>query len=365
VAITYSYRPYRPGDEAAINELYFKVTGRRRTRKQFVWQWRNAPEGPGDIWLIEATHPDGNVELIGHHGIMPVAFSNKAVDLRFGKTENTMVLPHYRKKILYPRFEKKFQKEYVGKYDALFSTMGPPTAIRQRKAMGYDFPVEWLTSRYTYSFISEVSFAWSLLVDKFQPNRDFAVPFGKQCATYVTLLNNGLLSDQDALSSSFFDAFWEGARLNFNLAPSRRKQDLAWRFWTNPYKDHLTLVVNEKDICGYCIISIKPSHHRGAFLEDFCVRSNSAHEAEMLFTRLLRLLKKSGVYSLQVTRTTDSCLSSYGFMNKKKMYLSRYMESLRKQNTKLMPRKITEKGIQASLEKHGWDITGIVLEGRL
>lgn len=365
MAQKYSFRPYRSGDEAAINDLYFEVTGRTRTKEQFEWQWLKGPEGPGDIWLIEATDAGGNVKLIGHHGIMPVAFSNGASDLLFGKTENTMVLPGYRKKILYPRFERKFQREYAGRYDALFSTMGPAAAIRQRKAMGYDFPVGWLNSRYTHSFVSEALFAYSLVVDKFRAKKEPTIPFGKQCATYEGLRQNGFMDHEEALTSDFFDDFWKNARLNFSVAPSRRKQDLEWRFWTNPYKDHLTLIVDEGDLSGYCIVSILPAHHNEAFLEDFCVSSNTAREAELLFSRLLQLLKDSGVYSLQVTRTADSSVESYGFLGKHKMYLSRYMESLRENHARPMPRKLTEKGLMGSLESYGWDITGIVLEGRL
>jgi hypothetical protein len=45
------------------------------------------------MWLIEATDDSGNVKLIGHHGVMPIAFSDGDTDIIFGKTENTMVLP--------------------------------------------------------------------------------------------------------------------------------------------------------------------------------------------------------------------------------------------------------------------------------
>ncbi|MCT7655663.1 GNAT family N-acetyltransferase [Oceanimonas sp. NS1] len=102
MAEIYSYRRYKPGDEVAINELYFKVTGRRRTPAQYSWQWLEAPEGVGEIWLIEATDEHGNTKLIGHHGIMPLAFTNKETELLFGKTENTMVLPEYRKRFYIP-----------------------------------------------------------------------------------------------------------------------------------------------------------------------------------------------------------------------------------------------------------------------
>ncbi|MFG1491194.1 hypothetical protein ABMA58_18235, partial [Oceanospirillum sp. HFRX-1_2] len=52
--------------------------------------------------------------------------------------------PEYRKKILYTRYEKKFKDHYASRFDALFSTMGPEPAIRQRKALGYKSNEKWL-----------------------------------------------------------------------------------------------------------------------------------------------------------------------------------------------------------------------------
>ena len=369
MAEKYSYRPYQPGDESAINELYFKVTGRRRTAAQFAWQWLNAPQGQGDMWLIEATDDSGNVKLIGHHGVMPVAFSDGDTDLIFGKTENTMVLPEYRRKILYPRFEKKFIKIYSDRYDALFSTMGPAAAIRQRKAMGYEFPAEWRTDRCCASLYSEFLFIASTVKNKlfpgFSSNANYSVPFGKKEKSYRVLLRNGFLSSKEASNAGFFDEFWNQAKANFSVSPSRRKENLVWRFWENPYKDHLTLIIDERELRGYCVISLTPRHNLEVSLDDFCVQSNSTGEAEIIFNRLLRILERSGIYSLAVTSTTDSVLSSYGVTQAKAMVAQKILKKYRPEKPRLMPRKITPKGLKKSIENRGWDISGIVLEGRL
>ena len=121
MTLEYRFRPYEPGDADSINNLYFEITGNSRTLDQFEWQWLNAPGGCGEIWLIEAVDASGASQLIGHHGIMPIRFTRGDEDLLFGKTENTMLLPAYRDKILYPRFEKRFAEHYEGRFDALFS----------------------------------------------------------------------------------------------------------------------------------------------------------------------------------------------------------------------------------------------------
>lgn len=359
MAETYSYRPYQPGDEIAINELYYQVTGRRRTAAQFAWQWLEAPEGPGDMWLIEATDEQGNLKLIGHHGVMPIAFSNGQTDLLFGKTENTMVLPEYRKKILYPRFEKKFIKAYQNRYDALFSTMGPPAAIRQRKAMGYEFPVEWFWARYSSKGIfTELLFFGGILLKKVFKSS----VFNSNISATSELIKNGFLSEVDAIESPFFDDFWDQAKLRFSIAPRRTKKDLCWRFWDNPYKDHFTLVFNEGTVKGYCIISLKNIFNREVFLEDFCVCSNEKKDAEILFFKLIELLNKSGFYSLSVVCTKDSALYSYGFIDKKSMIIEKIYRKIKNQPVKTMPRKLIKSNSTFSI--NGWDASAIVLEGR-
>ncbi|RBO85740.1 hypothetical protein [Marinomonas aquiplantarum] len=358
MAETYSYRPYKLGDERAINELYFQITGNRRTADQFAWQWLEAPEGRGDMWLIEATNDKGEVKLIGHHGVMPIAFSNGNADLLFGKTENTMVLPEYRNKILYPRFEKKFIKAYQARYDALFSTMGPPAAIRQRKAMGYEFPVKWYSARHsTKGFFTELIFSGSILKNKIFKASDIGLDAKNK------LIKNGFLSEDDAIKKTFFDDFWDQARLNFSTSPRRSKADLSWRFWNNPYKDHFTYVINEGRIKGYCIISLRKTMRREVFLEDFCVHSNLEKDAKVLFYKLINALKESGFYSVLILCAEDSALYQYGFINNGCMLTEKLYRCFRKKQSKIMPRKIND-GMESALDILGWDVTGIVLEGR-
>lgn len=91
------------------------------------------------MWLIEETLDDGSARLIGHHGVMPFRATIGGETCLVGKTENTMVHPDHRSRILYPRFERRFLAAYEPRFAMLFSTTGPAAAIRLRKAMGYAY----------------------------------------------------------------------------------------------------------------------------------------------------------------------------------------------------------------------------------
>lgn len=357
MAERYFSRRFRMGDEGAINELYYAVTGNHRTKSEFSWQWLEAPIGPAEIFLIEAEKEDGAPQLIGHHGVMPIAFSHGNEDLVFGKTENTMVLPDYRSKILYPRYEKRFLKEYEGKFDALFSTLGPSAAIRQRRAMGYSFGVDWKTLRVSTGRTSEALFILTSLQQKLI---NVEVNRSKQLGR---LLRYGFMTDDQALRCDFFDDFWDRAKLNFSIAPRRQKCDLSWRFWLNPNKEFLTFVIDSVKTKGYGIITFNDLKKSEVVLEDFCVESNSADEARRFFLEMLNALRAARIYSISITCTEDSSLYRYNFLDTLRMFSDKIVHPRSSNFSRPMPRKIAQRGSK-SISTFDWDVTGIVFEGR-
>src|SRR5690606_5598128 len=157
----------------------------------------------------------------------------------FGKTENTMVLPEYRTKILYPRFEKRFAAEYEPRYHALFSTMGPAAAIRQRKALGYEATQCWLQLEHAAEPLgSLVRLSQHPRLGIIQKSTALLLKL-----SVTSLLPEGVevLSGQEAISEPFFQDYWANSQCNWGVAPSRAPADLAWRYWNNPYSDHYAI----------------------------------------------------------------------------------------------------------------------------
>lgn len=366
----FSWRFYRPGDEELINQLYRSVTGRSRTLKQYTWQWLSAPAGIGDIALIHGQDDLGKTKLIGHHGVMPLRFTNRDNDLLFGKVENTMVLSSYRDKILYPRFEKRFKQVYENRYHGLFATMGPESAIRVRHATGYKFPVNWVNFKLATSPLAQIQYPWKIFLNQLGNGKNtnglMNDRFSKEVIEKRMRMSN-FLSSVEAEKTSFFDRFWDQARLNHGIAPRRDKADLSWRFWRNPYKEHYTFVVDDShQKCGYAIVSINPEMSFQAFLEDYAVINPSQANYDELFKSLIVALDKAGVTCLNVLSTTDEVLDGTNAVFKKYQFiLLRIWCRLDKVRERPgMPRFITESGISCGLSDRNWFVTGIVLEGR-
>ena len=373
MAAEFRYREYRHGDADEINHLYATVTGRPRSIGEFQWQWLRAPGGPADIWLIEATEGRGKPKLIGHHGIMPIRFTFGAKDLRFGKTENTMVLPEYRSRILYPRFEKRFAAQYEARFDALFSTIGPSEAIRQRRALGYDFSTRWIRARIPTDKLGAVHLLCSIVLRRILgPKRTRSAGHDvhetsidvEQCGFPLVLRG---LCDNAARKDRFFESFWPRCRTHYGVTPRRDREDLDWRFWSNPYSEFVTLVSDSNpDNQGYVIFRRSKTEARAALLEDIAVCNPDVSNFSCLLDSALAWMKTNQISWIDFYTTSDSGAadSLIKAAQERDIYSQSLVFRLRKQSTAMMPRKITAKGAAAGLDTSNWFVTPILSEGR-
>jgi hypothetical protein len=368
-------RQFRQGDDASINALYRAVTGRVRSDTDFAWQWLEAPAGQGEIWLIETadSSPKGDgPDLVGHHGLMPLFFSSNGKTFVAGKTENTMVDPGFRRKLLYPKFEKQFLADYSERFDVLFSTIGPAAPLRQRKALGYDDSRSWL-----FLEIGLRPFALpGLLAAMADMNRKpqtgliirtllgmlrLAAGAAQRLPSGRATFDQDLvaLSDHDAKEHQFFDTFWKGAAGQFAMTPRREKPDLAWRFWDNPHVEYTTLIHPN----GYAIVS-RP--HKYIFrLEDIVASPYDEYHFNGLMRAVCSWCKSQRAAALLFATTDDAAspaelIKSGGFQLLSDHPFRKLMKS---GEPRKMLRKLTPRGIESGADVDNWYVTRFVMEG--
>jgi len=354
----FSYRRYQEGDAAAINELYFRVTGRQRTIQEHAWQWLQSPAGESEMWLIEVEADDGRKKLIGHHGVIAENFTYRGKMARVGKTENTMVLPEYREKILYPRYEKFFLSEYESRFHALFSTTGPVSAIRLRKAMGYKFDHEW-----TPFFVGcEPSLSLTIAQERFFKK---TINYSRK----LTSLNSQKINDVeitciDAQHASFdFDGFWYQAAPNYGLTPARTRANLQWRFWSNPYSIYHTLILNSPNY-GRAVAII--SFRSGYILQIDDLYCTYPKDLDFYISIISQWAKKFlKINAIKSTTTSDCAQLFKSPFIKKTTLLHALFRSGGPIEKPKMPRKITSAGSDLGiLGDQAWYVTPFYFEGR-
>lgn len=369
-------RQYREGDAGAINRLYRDVTGRVRSFEEFEWQWLAAPAGRGEMWLIEEILAGQSAKLIGHHGVMPLFFSTPGRDFLIGKTENTMVLPEYRNKILYPRFEKEFLHQYKMRFDGLFSTMGPPAALRQRKALGYSDSRHWLR----YEWPVRPGALAGMLENRFAARGS---PRDRKIAKFLRLVTNILkqapsrlsrrpagslteLTPAEVSSHQFFSEFWPLARNGYGFTPRRNAQDLKWRFWDNPYGDRATLIATGGAYGEGAYAIVRKSSSLRYELEDIAMMPYSKDYFIRILNAVLNWTAEQGGCVLSFATTSDPAspaefIAAAGVPS----LLEKFpMTLLERSNETMLRKMMAGVGSSSDVDLDNWYVTPFVFEGR-
>ena len=265
-----------PGDEPIVNDLFNElVKGTLPPRSLDVMRriWHEGPGGPVLSWVAETRADHGGWRIVAHHGLCPVRYTLGDKDLVFAKTVNSFLLPEFRGKFLYLRFEKRCLAEAEELFDATYTLLSERAKLRA--SLHYDLNLRSLSLEKGLLRPSTlcrllVRLAWRY--PRFPAQRVVRAFRGAppRSGAPLRLME---FDNRAATSSTFFATFWDEARLTAGLAPRRDAADLSWRFWKMPGARRTTLAHTWPDgVRGYCIIDhTNPLHFT---LEDiFLARS--------------------------------------------------------------------------------------------
>ncbi len=119
-------RPFRPGDEVAVNEGFNRVFGRNRTLDEWAWKFAAEPEGR---WIMLAVAEDG--EVLAHYAAIPVRMLVGGLGIRAGQPVDSFSLPEARRGLAAGRMFGRV-------VEAFFEWFGSP----DRLALLFGFPGE-------------------------------------------------------------------------------------------------------------------------------------------------------------------------------------------------------------------------------
>ncbi|MGE5148142.1 MAG: hypothetical protein ACM3N5_15425 [Candidatus Eiseniibacteriota bacterium] len=227
----YALRPTRPEDAEALNALYFLLTGTRRTVEQWRWEWLDGPFGPAPSWVIVS--PEGTT--VGHHGVVPVPLAWRGTTLNAARTENTMVHPDHRTRFNYPRFEARLLREYLGRFDVIFTTAGKGAQAAVRRRLGYHSAGRWRT------YTVHRSPAWLT-------TRVLGSGAGR-LAGWLTMPGRAealaIETTRDAHRLAALAA--RAAQDDDTVGGARTAAHLDWRLFKHPWHRYQAAIVNERD----------------------------------------------------------------------------------------------------------------------
>jgi len=296
-------RRMEPCDASAFNDAYNSLdVAPVRPLEEMQRLWRGGPGGPVKSWIVEADDGAG-WRLIGHHGLCPVRFTLGKRDLLFAKTVNSFLLPEFRNRFVYLRFEQRCLAEVEREFDATYTLA--ELAVKLRAALGYDTAVlelDFEQGLHAPALLSRLAMrlAWrSAYIKSLMRSRPWRTMPRRKSALALSELN-----DTVARHSHFFSDFWDGARLSAGLAPRRDAVDLAWRFWDAPGRRTTLTVAWPCGTRGYGIVgSIDGFHFR---LEDIFLSAPRPDMLRALLDAILAWCADKGGLMLSFMTTVDS-----------------------------------------------------------
>jgi hypothetical protein len=317
-------RRFQVDDEVELNRLYNTVTGSKcpRSLDRMRWMWYQAPGGPLESWVIEAKQEEGRWQMVGHHGLCPMRFTFGDQDLLCAKTTNTMLLPEFRSRFLYLRFEQECLREADVRFDATYSYA--PGTSRLRKPLGYEGNSTWIQlmrgvqapeplSRLLGHFANRYPQLAGRSVD--DALAAVSAPAGRKSSLELTEY-----SSAEAIQAPFFEDFWDEARGNAGMSPRRDAADLAWRFWKQPGFTHTTLVhTSEAGGRAYCIVNT--SNPWALRLEDIFLIPRRPDLLDALLSALFQWSARRGALLISFSTTTDGQPAEFLDVFARRMYL--------------------------------------------
>jgi hypothetical protein len=311
-------RRFEARDEAGVNDLFNRTvfrlwTGKAPRSLQLLrWLWYHAPGGPVDSWIVEAEHGDGSWRIAGHHALCPMRFTLGGEDLLCAKTANSILLPEYRSKFLYLRFEKECLDEAGDRFDATYSLA--PGTTRLRKALGYQGAGTGVRMVRGLQACDSLSRLFGHFANRY-PRRTWgalarvmaAVSEPEQRSVRLKLQE---YTPEEAMQSPFFSQFWQEARLSAGMSARRDLPDLAWRFWKRPDSTYATLIhEGECGSRGYCIVNT--TNPCSFHLEDIFFFPPRTDALDAFLTSLFQWSARRGALLLLFSTTTDGQPSGF------------------------------------------------------
>jgi len=255
----YHWRCTQANDHEKLNAAYNRFTGQNRTLEQYLWQWVKTPFEPSESWVLEYTRTG---EIVGHHGVMYLPFTQRGESIGGGKTENTFIDRHHAPKVFYLALEKKALQAMQNRFVYIYTTApyaGKGAVGLIRKKLGYQ-PLGVMA---TCCLQLRPSAVKTLMQERYPQLSRVAGPLaiGQSMVQGFIWLVNALRSvgvqvkDLSWENLPAVSEFWEKHKSCYGVTVDRTLAYLRWRLQENPYITYsLVEIRHQTKVLGYAVL---------------------------------------------------------------------------------------------------------------
>lgn len=268
-------RPYRPGDEIAVLNLFQRVFGVKRSLEHWRWKFLDNPAG---LHVRVAETPSG--ELIGHYGTVPVLMQWGDRHLILTQIIDVMVDPQFRRGLKRPGLFGTLS-------ECSIASIGSPG----RASGGYGFPTpEHLRIGQRVSGYISLHPVRTLV-------KELHGGTGKGGRRLRLLTTAEILRFGDEI-----DGLWRRCRPALSVAIVRDARYMNWRYADHPDVTY-RLVTARRRLSrspeGVAILRFGWGDQPVACLVDWLVPDGGAGTAEALLDHCERVARDAGMTQLQ------------------------------------------------------------------
>lgn len=277
----WTVRPYQPGDEGQILDLFMRVFSAKRSLQHWYWKFRDNPVGKIHIYL--AVTASGRI--VGQYAGLPVLVHWNDRTLQFVQILDVMIDPAFRSGLKKPGLFVKLADCYIRDCPAACGFGFPPLAhLRIGERVGYK------------AFHQVQQLACSLQ----QPR---APAWSRSIASWQWIVEEVQAFDARA------DRLWARCRPELPVAAIRDARYLNWRYARHPEIRYRFLAVRRRfsdEWAGLAVLRLGGGQataflgqgEKAACLVDWLLPLGERRLAELLLTQVEAMARENGMSDL-------------------------------------------------------------------
>ncbi len=259
-----SIRPYRPGDEEEITQLFSHVFGKAMNLEEWRWKYTGMGRSPA-VFVGEA-----DSRIVCHYGGVPVRMSLMGKDMAGLAIVDSMSDPHYQGRGLFLRAAKAFLTEFCG---------------LPKAALIYGFPGE------RHRRLGELKIGYESVARVYQVKKEVQERGKEERALGITVREEREIPPE-------WDALWDELAATFGLAVKRSCRYLTWRYCQRPGKDYTIFVAREfsTSVAGLAVLGCESN--RG-YLMEFLLRPQDRLTTHGLIAATEQHCRAAGIWTIE------------------------------------------------------------------
>ncbi len=247
-------RPYRPGDEEAINNLFNFTFNKSRTIQAWNWKFTENPAGKDPSEWI--TIGENNGKIVGHYASMPMKIKYHNTQLMTSQYVDIMLDPSARKNTLL--FWNLVKSHFENNKGTIPFTFGFPNEVAYQTVkifLGSKDLVEMvqLFKRFSLRSMLKKRFPWfhKWIIHSIHSLSKVFYGFGLSMRRVDKNITIRVVDEFDER----INRFWERLKDRYEIMTVRNLPYLNWRYKDRRYK----VIIGEenKEVVGYVVTKIE------------------------------------------------------------------------------------------------------------